>query len=309
MDKKPQIVLMLGYPKSGSTVFGELIGQIDDFLHVGEMERLWFTTEAELSLYPLKDCSCGKRLRFCEFWKPYLTKVTERIEEINRLEGLNLTNKDFLDWRNNYIIKKKFSSKEVKLYTDIIYRLYKNVSQGENKIILDTSKELWYAQFLESTNLFDISYIHLIRDLEGVVYSRQKKLKTYNPKSGKVRLNYKYVVYDILMWNILNFKIRRFLSNKNSILIKYNNMVANPKKNLEKVCALMKLKTDFAKVLNENKEFYINENHLVHGNRFRKKRGVIKIKKDRRVNEELKFHDRIVINNLNFSLSGKFKRN
>lgn len=294
MNNKPRIVLILSYPKSGSTVFGELIGQSQKFVHVGEMERLWFTTEDEISLYPLKDCSCGERLRNCEFWKPYLNKVAERIKELNQVKGLNLTNKDFLDYRNKYLIKKKFARKEVDIYTDIIHSLYTNVSDGEKKIILDSSKELWYAEFLESTKLFDISYIHLVRDLKGVIYSRQKKMKFFS-KNGKVSLNYKYVLYDVIRWNIANYKFRQFLSDKNSIFVNYDEMVENPKEILESIGKLMNLKVGTEKFLNSDKEFFIDENHLVHGNQFRKKRGLIKMKKDPRPYNELKVYDEILI--------------
>ncbi len=298
MSEKTKIVLILGYPKSGSTVFGELIGQFNEFLHVGEMERLWCTTEDKISLFPIKDCSCGERLYACTFWKPYLNSVVERIKELNKAQDLDLNNRKLLDYRERLLMKKKFSEKEAKIYTDLIHLLYKSLYEGEKKIILDSSKDLWYAQYLESTNLFDISYIHLARDLKGVIYSRQKKLKTYNQKSGKISLDYKYVAYDIVKWNIANYKIKRFLSNKKSTFVCYEEMVNNPHKALERIGELMNLNIDPSMVLNDNKEFFIHENHLIHGNRFRKERGLIKLKKDPRPYNELKLMDKKLINGL-----------
>ena len=296
MTEKPKLLIILSYPKSGSTVLGELIGnEVNEFLHIGEMERLWYSTEHKKSLYPLKDCSCGERLKSCSFWKPYLNKIVEKIEEINKTQNLNLDNGSFLNFREEFLTKNKLSGKEVEIYTDIINTIYKTVSTVEQKIILDSSKELWYAKYLESTELFDISYIHLVRDLERVVYSRQKKLKKYNSKTGKISLSYKYMIYDIFKWNLINYKIYRFLSDKKSMFVHHADIVKSPQDILKKVAKLYNIDLILPKQLIENREFYINENHLIHGNRFRKQRGLIQLKMDNRPLTELTYNQKKIL--------------
>lgn len=180
----------------------------------------------------------------------------------------------------------------------MIYELCKNLQEGEHKIILDSSKELWYAKYLESTGLFDLFYIHLIRDVRGVIYSRQKKLKVKDKYSGKVTLNYKYLIYDTLRWNYKNTKIRDFMKNKSSIEISYEKMVENPRKALDKLGLMMNVKMEAEKIVNSNNEFFIEENHLIHGNRFRNKRGTVKVEKDNRYIEEMKTFDLKLIKHL-----------
>ena len=295
MDK-PKIVLMLGYPRSGSTVFGELINRSKFFLHVGEMERLWYPRKNKASFYPQKECSCGKQLYECDFWLPYFHKVADKIKEIRTEEEIDLNSKILCGYKEDFIQKGKINGPEAEHYTKVIHTLYSEVYKGENKIIVDGSKELWYAEYLESTNLFDISYIHLIRDVKGIVYSRQKKLKVRDEKSNKVSLDYKYLVYDTLRWNYINSKTRKFLEDKTSIQISYEDLIKNPKAVLNGLGKMMGVDVNTGEIVNSENEFFIEDNHLVHGNRFRFKRGTIKLKKDTRYLEEMKDFDLKMIN-------------
>lgn len=297
---KPKIVFMLGYPRSGSTVFGELINQSEHFLHVGEMERLWYPRTMEASIYPQKNCSCGKKICKCDFWLPYLERVAEDIKLISAKRDMELNNKILCSYKEDFIQKGKIDGEEAKIYTEVIYELYKSLQEGEHKIILDSSKELWYAKYLESTGLFDLSYIHLIRDVKAVVYSRQKKLKSKSQSSVKVSLDYKYLVHDTLRWNHINSKTRNFLKDKTSIEISYEKMVENPGEVLDKLGDMMDVKMDAENIVNYDKEFFIEDNHLVHGNRFKYKRGAIKLERDTRYIAEMKTYDMRLMNFLSW---------
>lgn len=105
---RPKIVFMLGYPRSGSTVYGELINQSEHFLHVGEMERLWYPKNVKASLYPQKGCSCGKRLCDCDFWLPYLEMVAKEVKVISAKRGMELNNKILCSYKEGFIQKQKF---------------------------------------------------------------------------------------------------------------------------------------------------------------------------------------------------------
>lgn len=289
-DDKPKIVLMLGYPRSGSTVSGELMNQLPLFLHVGELERLWYLRDNKPSLYPQVICSCGNHLNECDLWQPYVENLKLKIQEINTRENLNLNNRTLLKIKQDFIEKGKFKTKETKIYTEILYAFYDSVYKGENKIILDTSKELWYAEYLESTKLYDISYIHLVRDMRGVVISRQKKMKKVDD-NNKINLNYKYLFYDSLRWNWMNFQISKFLENKKSINIRYEDLVRNPQKPLVELGNMMNVTVDPNFAVNTDNEFIIHENHVIHGNRFRFTRGVVKLSEDIRWKKQLKKWD------------------
>ncbi|MCH4823800.1 sulfotransferase domain-containing protein [Gramella lutea] len=291
LSNKPKILLMLGYPRSGSTVFGELISQSTHFLHVGEMERLWYPRKNKASFYPQKECSCGSQLYECDFWLPYFDKVAEKIKEIKSKRGVELNSKILCGYKEDFIQKGKIHGPEAEIYTEVISTLYSELYKGEGQIIVDGSKELWYAKYLESTGLFDLSYLHLIRDVKGIVYSRQKKLKKKDEESNTVTLNYKYLVYDTLRWNYINTKTRKFLEDKRSVEVTYEDMVKKPKDVLKTIGDLMEVEIASNSILNSQNAYFIEDNHLVHGNRFRFKRGEVKLKKDTRYLEEMKEFD------------------
>lgn len=298
MDYKPKILFVLGYPRSGSTVFGEVLGKLENFIHVGEMERVFYPRKDPAAFIPQKHCSCNERLYSCNFWKPYFDEMESEIRKYNKETDGRINTRELCRIKEQYI-QKEIENEDTKRYAHVIYSLYKSLQIGEDKIVIDTSKELWYAKFLEDSNLFEVSYIHLVRDIRGVVYSRQKKLKNLNAATGKVSLNYKYLIYDTLKWNITNNKIAKFLKTKRSLIISYSDFVSNANETAAKVHA-MYFDTPAANVVNDQNEFTTSVNHLIHGNRFRFERGTIKLNKDSRWINEVKAKDKLLIKKMSW---------
>lgn len=295
MENKPKILFVLGYPRSGSTVFGEVVGQVKGLTHVGEMERLFYPRKNKAAYRPQKECSCDKQLYDCEFWKPYFDDLENYLKTQNSELDWEVNTKSLCEVKEDLIQKGNFTHEKSKFYGQVIEHLCSKFCVSTDNIILDTSKELWYAKFLENTGKFDISYIHLVRDVKGVVYSRQKKLKKINSKTGKVSLNYKYLIYDTLRWNKVNSEMNSFLKDKKSLQIVYNEFVERPNEIIKKVAGFAGIGF-MGNIVNSDNEFEIMENHLIHGNRFRFERGLIKLRPDLRWKEELKERDKKLIN-------------
>lgn len=123
----------------------------------------------------------------------------------------------------------------------------------------------------------------------GVVLSRQRKLKKLDIKSDKINLNYQYLFYDSLRWNWVNYKISKFLKNKKSV--KIEDLLKNPQMALLKLGGMMNVQVNPKTAINTDNEFIIEENHLIHGNRFRFTRGAVKLTEDMRWKKQLKKRD------------------
>ncbi|GAA4646887.1 sulfotransferase [Pontixanthobacter gangjinensis] len=292
--------MILGYPRSGSTVLGELINKEEGFIHVGELERLWYLRNNPVSILPQVTCSCKEKLFDCDFWSPHIAVLEKKILEISKRENLKLNNNILLEIRNQFIRHKKWEAKESKIYSEINSTLYFNLSKKEKKVIVDSSKELWYAEYLDHTGLFDITYIHLVRDLRGVVLSRQRKMKRNEDGKDKMRLNYKYLIFDSLRWNFVNWRIKKFLQNRKYLQIRYEEFLNDPENFLQLIGDRMDIKVNPSEILNEKKEFLIEENHVIHGNKFRFTRGKVKLLEDKRWKKELDFKNQYLLKFLNF---------
>src|SRR5436190_19873838 len=62
-----RVMYVMGHGWSGSTILGNLLGELDGFFHAGELRRLW--GEALPSGAP---CGCGKPVRTCPVWSRVL---------------------------------------------------------------------------------------------------------------------------------------------------------------------------------------------------------------------------------------------
>lgn len=61
----PDLLLIVGKGRSGSTIVGDILGSIDDVFHAGELWRLWRS-----GLTGEHRCSCGSTTSECPVWGP-----------------------------------------------------------------------------------------------------------------------------------------------------------------------------------------------------------------------------------------------
>ena len=74
MTARPRVVYVLGAPRSGSTVLGDLAASIDGVHHIGEAR---FALDRGLLVDPYegRPCGCGEPLRSCPFWAPHVGRT------------------------------------------------------------------------------------------------------------------------------------------------------------------------------------------------------------------------------------------
>ncbi len=284
-----RLYYIIGYPRSGTTLLGNVIGSMPEYIHVGEISRVWKT--GEKSEIPDRRCGCIKMIPECDFWVPVMQ---ESFEQVKSETGEEIDNFRLARIRDRIIYEKPVndSDKELfTLFTGIFYRKIQEHSHAD--LIVDSSKDLSYAKFLESTGLFDITYIHIVRHIGGVGLSRQKKLKK-ETSGGKVKLNYKYFLYDLLNWVYMNRKISIFGKGKKYHRISYDEFTFRPKELL-----MDKLDNDLSKIFVNDHTFSSRNLHTVMGNRNRFKKGEIEIRKDRRWEKQLNGRDKALANFFN----------
>jgi len=225
---------------SGSTLLAFMMGAHPRIATVSEMTGVIEGTDPDNY-----ECSCGRLLKNCDFWKLVSSQVQEIHKDfsyknfktryiprgdgfIDRLQFSNLRNNKILDVRD-YIYQK------VPKYYDYVYNITKRNIDLANAILNITSKDIFFdaskspvrIKFLKRHLECEFKVIHLVKDGRGVFDSR----KRYNPEMPDSKA--------IVSWTRVNRFAERalkYIEKENRYLLLYKDLVTNPEYELTKLC-------------------------------------------------------------------------
>lgn len=159
----PRVVYIAGYGRSGSTVLGTILAQLDGFVHAGE---LCFLSEDRLD--PSRTCSCGRAYDECDFWgEPRVVDATTRTgwRRARRIESLAFLPRLLAGW---------ISPRDREEYRLLQRDLFASLAPLA-EVVADSSKTARGAAgrplALLRTAGLDVRLIHLTRDGRGCLRS------------------------------------------------------------------------------------------------------------------------------------------
>jgi Sulfotransferase family len=268
---KNKIIYITGAGRSGSTLLDIILGKNKDVVSVGELINLtnqgWINNEY---------CSCGKRVKECEFWQCIRGNITdEDIAKYNRIRAGFIKLKYIIDI---IFIRGHEAGIDYQLYNKINTIIIDNIYKCSNKhIIIDSSKNPTRAlSLIKGINNNEFFIIHLVRDVRGYVWSN---LKSFNKDiKGGVQTDFKprSILSSIIRWNFTNIASEIVKRRTNYVTIRYEDFVNNPKDVLEDISSFTGV--NFCQDLKSLNKIII-ERHTVAGNRLRMQKD-ISIKQD-----------------------------
>jgi len=277
-----KLVLIASAGRSGSTLFEKIIGEINDFFPLGEVNHIWKRSFIENQL-----CSCGKPFKECEFWqeiaKKFLADLKYDPHSILKLQRSVARIRHL-----PYLLFPKLRPSKYKYllynYMKILEKFYKIINENvDHKILIDSSKIPTHAFILNEMGL-DLYLIHLIRDSRAVAYSWQRKKKRpeiYWTNSYMSRYSIIKATQDWILKNLLIEYLK--MKVKHHQTVSYEIFSQFPKITIIKLIRWLQI--DFSE---DKISFFKNEkivylkriNHTVSGNPVRFKQGKIEIKTD-----------------------------
>ena len=73
---KVKLIYIAGFARSGTTILGNMLGELDGFVHVGELYRMWRRASQ------LRDrCGCGEPLEECSLWSQAIPAIASEVHE------------------------------------------------------------------------------------------------------------------------------------------------------------------------------------------------------------------------------------
>lgn len=307
MNGYTNILYISGAGRSGSTLLGKLLGQMEGVAFCGELRTIW------QGLVQNELCSCGSPLRNCPFWKSVLhdayggysdeighhaVALTRRVASDLQIPRL------FLKWRS-----RRFQ-KDLEDYIDIVSKLYRAIQNVSGcSIIVDSSKKPTYAFALDESPDLAPSVIHLVRDSRAVAYSwRRRKMDPQFDKRDTL-FERRSLFHRAIRWNIRNAVVsllaRKFAGR--FVLLRYEDFLAKPKESLIKVIQISDhpLKKNEFKFLDDPQYAY-KAQHIPRGNPNRFQMGAIEICPDSEWKTRMRKAPRLLVSLITWPLLSKY---
>jgi len=304
MNAQPpiKVLYIVGVGRSGSTMLGNILGQIDGFAYLGEMSVIWNRGLIENRL-----CGCGEKFRDCPTWKAIFNEALGGMSEVNAEAMTRLRSKVFNPLNTLRLVRRpeSFPDKaagdghawlaEFGEATRAIYRAAQHVTGS--RVLVDSSHNPLYAGLLLSLPEIDLRLVHLIRDPRAVVYSRQRN--KFDPGRGKaVRTSGPLVSGGgWIVWNAITERLKARAS-RPSLRFRYEDFVTEPKRIVGEIAAFVDEPTA-ALPFRSDHEATIRPAHSVSGNPSRFDTGTITLRAD----DEWRAHSTAVRNLLSTVLT------
>ncbi|HEY9825915.1 MAG TPA: sulfotransferase [Stenomitos sp.] len=274
-----KVLYITGWGRSGSTILGNLLGQIPDFISVGEIRHL-----SERGLGENRPCGCGEHFRNCSFWKSVLQDSFKSQEDYYNFAQQTLRQK-FMSSQYLPLLylpgREKIFQKIWSQYLISLENLYNSIQlNSQSKLIVDSSKSPLYAYALSLVPSIDLYVVHLVRDPRSVAYSWMRKKS--QPDKGKDGYLPRYnPLKSSLQWSLVNASAEtlKAVSPDRFLTLRYEDFVMYPHRKITEILDFVKESEADISFL-DNNSAVLNTNHTFSGNPNRLQTGLIKLKLD-----------------------------
>ena len=235
--RSTKVLYIGGYSRSGSTLLLRLLGEHPGVAAVGELFDVWDRNYLKNQL-----CGCGLGFRDCAFWRQVTARVFDctpghvpaaRLHrQRSRVQGHSKIPALWLPELRSPRFRRELRSYAMVL--DGLYTAVREVSGSE--VIVDSSKVPQYAWVLAEAPGIELHMVHLVRDSRATAFSWQRQRIRPEITAKRTYMDTHSLVRSASEWSLFNYLVRsRRSSYASYTLIKYEDLVASPRSELQKV--------------------------------------------------------------------------
>ncbi len=258
-----KVLYIGGTGRTGSTLLDRALGSAPGWFSGGELAFIWRHGLVAGGL-----CDCGDELRICSVWAPILKQaaasdsiVAERMVELRRRF-----------WSVHMPLLALPGEKERRLdrleeFPSVIESLYRSAGDVTGcRVLVDSSKEPHYSMILKERTELDVRFLHLVRDPRAVGYSWTRKRSEKGHRDA-VDMEQRGPLRSSLYYTVSNLAAERFWREEpgSYMLLRYEDLVADPTLWLKRIAEFMDEELDLAGVIDET-VFTPRPTHKVWGN-------------------------------------------
>ena len=280
--KQVKVLYFAGWGRSGTTLLGNILGQLDGYHNVGELYYLW-----DRGLQDGQPCGCGETLHECPVWREVgnrafggWNKVDAERFKVLRNQGLRTRHLPTLRFESS---RQRVLDRTVE-FREALARLYRAIVDVTGcEVIVDTSKFPSYAYLLGHCPGIELSTVHLVRDPRAVAYSwwsRSEKMTSL--ETGQVRNIHKHhPLTSSILWNAWNQLLQQQWKRESLPyqLVNYEQFMREPEPTVRSIAEFAKHVPDHLPFVSSH-EVRVETCHSVSGNPNRFRQGNIKLRLD-----------------------------
>lgn len=298
------VLYIVGQGRSGSTLLGRALGEMDGFFSGGELGLAWERSFRENQL-----CGCGAAFAKCNFWEGVVADAfggTGKVdlERIFALRQRTARTRHIPFLLSGWLQLTPYRDALCE-FTEILGRFYAAIKQQAGaRIIVDSTKLPLYGLLLCNVPNLKIYAIHLVRNSQAVAYSWQRK--RIRPEiQGKVEYMPRPSLYESAKaWNKSNsIALMLRWSASKYVLLRYEDFVANPEAAIERIFSKFCIKGDVGPIWNGNTFLFHKISHTVSGNPMRFRKGEVVVREDEEWRTKLSYKDKLLVRTLTAPLS------
>jgi hypothetical protein len=268
-----QVLHIAGLGRSGSTILGAVLGQLDGFFYVGEL----FQTGRRLA--EGEPCGCGAELRACPTWQAVLAAA---FPERRGAADPSLVNFAPRDGSVRGLLEQRLrrhrllpAAPRLERQSEAFGAVLRAIPAvtGAN-VVVDSSKKPGFGEFLRGLHGVDVAVVHLVRDPRAVAHSR---LRTGERRGKPLRPGPRGIG---LVWNAWNAAIELSGRRGRYARLRYEDFVERPLEAVRRVAALAG-ETEPRLALTSPHTVVLEPTHTVAGNRSRFRTGEVPLRADR----------------------------
>jgi Sulfotransferase family len=307
-----RVLYVLGIHHSGTTVLSNLMAQLDGFFSVGELRTIW----PKLTR-PESRCGCGVRLQECDVWSRILRSTFREgqdreaiARDIWQLQRDAL--REYHTWlRVPALLRSRArdlpqDSSAVR-YAQALASLYQHIAEETGaEVIIDSSKEPSDAALLLLMPEVDATFVQIIRDPRGSVYSILRARGNGEPDTES---SWRQSVYAALSWsagNLAGAAVRRASGRASSTTLRYEDFVRQPRQAVEALATVAGRPARLAPS-SDPRTVTMGPTHTVGGNNNRFQTGEIQLRDDTQWRSGMPRLDRATVTTLCFPMMARYR--
>ncbi len=298
--QRVKVLYIAGCGRTGSTLLGNALGQVEGFTHVGELLELWGNLAPERP-----PCGCQAPVAACKMWKDVLKEayggVNESLialmREFSKSETPGRAFRRTMTSRGLRALQRRVAKPVGELE-----KLYLAIQRVFNcEVIVDSSKKPMYLYILQQIGAIDLYVLHLVRDPRSWAHAfLQRKVREghvlyMKPLSSSLRWSFRNSLVEAMSGQFQNRHWR----------LRYEDFVANPGGSLRGILNIVGA-TSSSLPLQDDHTINLKIQHTVSGNPNRFLTGMVELREDHSWETEMKSRDRMLINALTWPLLIKY---
>jgi hypothetical protein len=252
-----KVLFVMAHGASGTTLFGNILNEVEGLFHPGELRTLWSE-----GLRGLQECGCGLPVPRCPVWSQVLDSGfgthTESPLDVEVFEG----------WRRETTRARRVPRvlrerpgrptgwPTLDRYLVVAERLYRAVAKATGaRVVVDTSKRAGDAALLHLLPGIDPFFVHMVRDPRAVLSSWRRR----NPAASPLATLGSWSSYAVL-----HEAIRVARGRGRSMRIRFEDFLARPREIVERTLGLLGESTTDLSFL-ADRSVQLSTNHTIAG--------------------------------------------